>query len=228
MSASAWLEATVDALKPLAGTADADAMARYMKGVAPFLGITTPQRRAALRTAWRPLDPLAAEEVAVAARALWALPEREYQYAACELIGRHVRSLPATFLGDPLEYLITTKAWWDTVDLLETNAIVPLVTGYPELVAVMWTWLGSDDRWLVRSAIQHQRGRKADTDFARLYAMCDHVATEREFFIAKAVGWALREACRWDRAGVADFVTSHPSLSAVARREATRGLAASR
>lgn len=224
----AWVDATVDALTPLAGSADAEAMAAYMKDIAPFLGIKTPERRAAQRAAWHPLPPLTVEDVGIAAQELWSLPEREFHYAACELVGRHVTALPPTFLLDPLQTLITTKAWWDTVDLMETNAVVPLVTRHPELVDVMWAWLDSGDRWLVRTAIQHQRGRKAETDVARLYAMCDRVATEREFFVAKAVGWALRDACRWDRSGVADFVARHPDLSPVAMREATRGLAATR
>jgi 3-methyladenine DNA glycosylase AlkD len=54
--------------------------------------------------------------------------------------------------------------------------------------------------------------------------MCDRYATDREFFIAKAIGWALRDVTRWDAPAVQRFVDSHPDLSAVARREARRGL----
>jgi 3-methyladenine DNA glycosylase AlkD len=103
--------------------------------------------------------------------------------------------------------------------------VSPLTKRNPQLVGLMWQWLDSGDRWLIRAAIQHQRGRKEDTDFDLLYAMCDRHAPEREFWIAKAIGWALRDVTRWDPAGVAAFVDAHPGLSSVARREALRGLA---
>lgn len=223
-----WVDATVAALRPLADPTKAEPMSRYMKGIAPFLGIPTPLRRTTLRGAWRGLAPLDPPALAAVARALWSLPEREYHYSACDLIARHARMLPSAFIHDPLRDLITTNAWWDTVDSLETAAVVPIVSRDPGLVPLMWEWLSSDDIWLVRTAIQHQRGRKQETDLPRLYAMCHEVAARREFFVAKAVGWALRDASRLDPTGVRAFVTAHPDLSAVARREAERGLAAAR
>ena len=225
--AATWVDATVEALQPLAGTGDARAMRAYMKDVAPFLGIPTPMRRSAQRAAWAHLPALAEDEVATASRTLWALPEREYQYAACDLVGRHVRALTGGFVRDPVQDLLTTKPWWDTVDTLGSMAVTPLVDRHPELVDLMWAWLDSGDRWLVRAAIQHQRGLKDRTDLERLLAMCDRFAADREFFVAKAIGWALRDATRWDAPAVQRFVDDHPSLSAVARREATRGLSRS-
>jgi 3-methyladenine DNA glycosylase AlkD len=91
----------------------------------------------------------------------------------------------------------------------------------------MWSWWESGDRWLVRAAIQHQRGLRERTDLDRLFAMCDGYAADREFFIAKAIGWALRDASAWAPELVQAFVDAHPDLSAVARREAVRGLARS-
>lgn len=226
-SADAWVDATIDALTPLSDPSKAGPMAAYMKGVAPFLGLTTPERRSALKEAWAELGAIDEATLRDAAYELWALPEREFQYAACDLIDRQRRRLSAGFLVDPIQPLLTTKPWWDTVDSLESAAICPVTARHPELVDLMWQWLDSGDRWLIRAAIQHQRGRKEDTDFALLYAMCDRFAAEREFFIAKAIGWALRECTRWDRAGVQAFVDGHPDLSAVARREAVRGLARS-
>lgn len=222
--ADAWVAAAHDALVPLADPERAVPMRAYMKDVAPFLGISTPQRRSALRAAWKPLRQPDASILAEVARRLWAMPEREFAYAACDLLARHHRLLPSSFLLDPVRDLITTAPWWDTVDSLETAAVVPIVERDPTLVDVMWEWLGSDDRWLVRTAVQHQRGLRDRTDFALLYAMCDRVATNREFFVAKAVGWALRDASAWDRDGVQRFVDDHPALPAVARREAVRGI----
>lgn len=222
-----WVEATITALAPLADPERAGPMAAYMKGVAPFLGVMTPERRRALRAAWAPLPTPTADDVATVSCALWALPEREYQYAACDLIARHVKALPAGFVADPVQDLLTTVPWWDTVDSLGSAAITPLVARDPANVELMWTWLDSGDRWLIRAAIQHQRGLKESTDLDRLLTMCDRFADDREFFIAKAIGWALRDVTAWDPAAVQSFVDRHPDLSPVARREATKGLSRS-
>lgn len=223
-TADAWVDATVAALAPLASAPDASAMQAYMKDVAPFLGVQTPDRRRALRAAWTGLDALDADSTAAVARALWALPEREYQYAACDLLAREQRRLPGAFLADPVQALLTERPWWDTVDALGTAIVTPLVQRHPEQVDLMWSWWDSDDRWLVRAAIQHQRGLKERTDLDRLFTMCDRYATDREFFIAKAIGWALRDVTRWAPDAVQRFVDEHPDLSTVARREATKGL----
>lgn len=221
---AAWVEATNTALTPLADSSSARAMQAYLKDVAPFLGIKAPARRAAQRTAWRGLPALSPSEVAATARALWALPEREYQYAACDLLAHQAGRLPGPFVVDPLETLLTDRPWWDTVDALGTAAVTPIVRRHPDQVATMWRWLDSGDRWLIRAAIQHQRGLKEGTDTARLLAMCEPFAADREFFIAKAIGWALRDVAGWDAPTVQQFVDDHPELSPVARREALRGL----
>jgi 3-methyladenine DNA glycosylase AlkD len=224
---AAWVGASVEALAPLADTSRAPAMQAYMKDVAPFLGVATPVRRHALRAAWSGLAPLDEAGVSRAARTLWALPEREYQYAACDLLARHGRVLTGRFVADPVQDLVTTRPWWDTVDSLGTAAITPLVARHPAQVDLMWAWLDSGDRWLIRAAIQHQRGLKDTTDLDRLFAMCERFTTEREFFIAKAIGWALRDVTRWNPRAVQQFVDEHPELSPVARREAMRGLSRS-
>jgi len=222
--AEAYVDAAVAALEPLADPGKAAPMRRYLKDVAPFLGVTTPDRRAALKTAWSDLADLDEPELGRACDELWGLPEREYQYAGCDLVDRHRRRLSAAFVADPIERLLTTKPWWDTVDSLESAAICPVTARHPELVDLMWQWLDSGDRWLIRAAIQHQRGRKEATDLAVLFTMCDRYAEDREFFIAKAIGWALRDVTRWDPAAVQSFLDQHPTLSPVARREAIRGL----
>lgn len=219
-----WVDATTSALAPLADAAAGRDMQRYMKDVAPFLGIHTPPRRTALRVAWSALPPLDGDGVREVATALWALPEREYAYAACDLISRHARSLPADFVTDPVEALLQDRPWWDTVDSLGSAGITPLVARHPDLVEVMWRWWDSGDRWLIRAAIQHQRGLRQRTDVPRLIAMCDRYAADREFFIAKAIGWALRDLSAFDPAAVQSFLDRHPDISAVARREAVRGL----
>lgn len=224
-SCTAWTAATVAALEPLADADRAVPMAAYMKHVAPFLGIAATPRRRAQREAWAGLPAPDEAELARTARELWSLPEREYQYAAGDLVARHARRLSSAFLADPVEELLTARPWWDTVDLLGSAAVTPLVARDPGLVATMWRWLQSGDRWLARAAVQHQRGLGERTDVDLLLAMCDRASGDRESFAAKAVGWALRDASRLAPDLVQRFLDEHPALPAVARREAVRGLA---
>jgi 3-methyladenine DNA glycosylase AlkD len=217
-----WVTATRAALAPLANPERAPAMSAYMKNVAPFLGVPAPERREAQRLAWSPLAVPTSGEVAETASRLFALPEREYAYAACDLVAQQQRVLDEGFLAEPLERLLLTRPWWDTVDALVNAAVCPLTRRHPQLVDLMWQWWKSGDRWLVRAAIGHQRARKAQTDLELLFAMCDGYASDREFFIAKAIGWALRDVSTYFPDQVRSFVEAHADLSPVARREALR------
>lgn len=220
-----WVTATIACLSPLACEPRGRAMRRYMKDAAPFLGIPTPDRRKAQDAAWKALPVPSADDVASIVRSLWALDEREYQYSACDVLARTQKRLPGSFLEEPVQALLTTKPWWDTVDSLGSAVVTPLVASHPDQVSLMWQWCDSGDRWLIRAALQHQRGRREDTDLDRLLNMCAQHASDREFFVAKAIGWALRDVTNWNPEVVAAFLESHPTLSPVARREATRGLA---
>jgi 3-methyladenine DNA glycosylase AlkD len=215
-----------DALTPLADPARAEPMRAYMKNIAPYLGIGTPERRGALRPLFKAWSEPSQEELGDVARLLWAQPEREYHYAACDVIAKYQIVVDATFLHDHVEFLLTTKPWWDTVDALGTAIVTPLVARNQPLVDTMWTWIRGDNMWLTRAAIQHQRGLKQDTDVPRLVAMCDARSADREFFLAKAVGWALRDLAHIDVVAATTFLADHPSLPPVAKREAVRGLTA--
>ena len=220
----AWVDATTQALTPLADPAAAIGMKQYMKDVAPYLGIPTPARRTALRSAWKPLPALDQRNLGRFAKAMWQLPEREYQYAAIDAIDRYRGELSPAFLINPVKTLVTTKPWWDTVDSLGSAAITPLVINHPELTATMWEWLRSGNIWLARAAIQHQRGKKDETDLQLLFDMCEVHITDREFWIAKAIGWALRDASAIWPQDVQAFIDRHPDIAPVARREAQRGI----
>ena len=222
------------ALEPLADRTRAEQMQAYMKDVAPFLGISTPSRRASVRPILRSLDVPSEEHLGALVRKLWGLDEREYHYAACDLLAHFNKHTSHDFLVGHVEFLVTTKSWWDTVDCLGSAIITPLVARNQELVATMWVWLRDANIWLRRAAIQHQRGLKQHTDVPRLVAMCEERAADKEFFVAKAVGWALRDLAHLDATAATEFLARHDGvefaapLSAVARREAVRGLNAVR
>lgn len=201
-------------------------MEAYMKHVAPFLGVRSGDRRRALRAAWRDLATPTNDELGDACLELVNLREREYSYAAYDLIDRYIDVADETFLIEYLQDLLITKPWWDTVDGLVSAGVSPLCKRY-DARAVVWQWSGSGDRWLVRAAIQHERGWKTDTDVDFVLELCGVHADSKEFFVAKAIGWALRDLARLEPRSVRRFLREHPELSGVAVREARRGLATS-
>lgn len=215
----------VDLLAALRGAADparAADMTRYMRGQFAFLGIPTPRRRELarpLRAASRRWD--ATDLLAVVDR-LWDEPEREHAYVACDLLRARARVLAPRHLPH-LRRLVQLRSWWDTVDSL-VPVVGDLVARNAELVPTMSAWVDDDDHWVVRVALLHQLGRKGAADTDRLFDACARRATDREFFVRKAIGWALRDAARSFPAEVLAFVDAHPELSGLSRREATRHL----
>jgi len=215
----------VAAFEPLADGQRAASMRAYMKDVTPFLGLSAAVRRAAQAKVWRALPEPTQAQLCAAAAGLRELAAREYHYAAAEMWGRWESLLAAERLDADVRVALLHVPWWDTVDLLGTQVITPMVRRHPHLVSVMWDWNSSADQWLVRASIQHQRGLRQDTDIDRLLAMCTPHVADRRFFVAKAIGWALRDTCALDPVAVRQFVQTHPELPAGHRREADRGLA---
>ena len=222
-----WSKTVVDATKKaLAAHSNpmrADGAAKYMKNIAPFLGIATPERRAFTKAAWKELPQPTSDDLGSAALALFALAEREYHYAACDLIEKFIASTDEYFIAEYLEPLLITKSWWDSVDALVNAGVSPLCHRY-DASDIINEWSSSDNIWLVRAAIGHQRGWKKDTDIKRVFEICHQHWDEKEFFIAKAIGWALRDITRLNPKSVRDFLQRHPSPNTVATREAQRGL----
>jgi 3-methyladenine DNA glycosylase AlkD len=213
-----------DAYRPAADPVRAASAAAYMRDQFTFLGLSMPQLarldRAVVGGLARPTET----DLAAVARACWARPEREYQYFACAYLRRHV-AVGSPDLLPTLRVLITTKSWWDTVDSLAASTVGPLVAAHPVLVSTMDEWAVDDDIWLVRTAILHQLRFRQRTDANRLLRYCAQQASHRDFFVRKAIGWALREYSRTDPAGVRSFVEEHRTeLAPLSVREALKHL----
>jgi 3-methyladenine DNA glycosylase AlkD len=196
----------------------------YMKDIAPFIGVATPERRSLVKKIAKELPKPSCAELGATARKLWKLEEREFQYAANDLIDIHIAVADKNFLAEYVEYLLITKPWWDTVDGLGSVAVLPLTDKYG-CEKLVHKWNKSSNMWLNRAAIQHQRGRKYETDVKLILKYCDNHSDSNEFFIVKAIGWALRDLAKIAPRDVRDFLKSHPDLGRVAVREAERGLA---
>ncbi|MBL7965012.1 MAG: DNA alkylation repair protein [Flavobacteriales bacterium] len=198
-------------------------MHAYMKGIASFFGIKTPVRRAILKAhlAIHGGPPL--EELPSIARSAFAQPEREWHYVAVDLLMKEARKLGPAHL--PLvEELIITKSWWDTVDALAANVAGVILKGHPKEVA-KWNkrWIASPDLWLNRTAILFQLKWKEDTDRELLFANIRKHAAHPDFFIRKAIGWALRAYAETGPDAVKTFVKV-TRLAPLSMREALRKL----
>ncbi|WP_130439789.1 DNA alkylation repair protein [Streptomyces sp. BK239] len=218
------LERLTAAYAAAADSGRAAAMRAYMKDVTPFLGLPTPERRALSRTVLAGTPrPDETDCTAIALRC-WVLPEREYHYFAVDYLRRHVGCCTSGFLP-VARHLVTTVPWWDTVDLLAAHVVGALVAADPRLRAEMDAWIADDDLWLARTALLHQLRHKERTDADRLFAYCLRQAGHSDFFIRKAIGWALREYAKTSPEAVRSFLDHEGRrLSPLSLREATKNL----
>lgn len=209
-------------LESVADPAASAAMAAYMKHRFEFFGVKTPQRRAITKPTMAAARSASADQLIEFARACWDEPEREFQYVAQDMLGANVARLESRHLTD-IRDLVTTRSWWDTVDALASWSVGGLVRADRTLANEMDRWIDDDDIWVARSAILHQLRWKEATDADRLFAYAERRASDPEFFIRKAIGWALRQYARTDPDAVRAFVDTH-ELSGLTRREALKHL----
>jgi 3-methyladenine DNA glycosylase AlkD len=198
-------------------------MKRYMRDQFEYLGIKTP-RLVDLRKQFYAENGLPElSDLDVIVRDLWKLPEREFQYVANGLIGKFENQLPEDFI-ETLEYLMVTKSWWDTVDTIAGGVLGLHFKRFPKTKKkYLSKWRKSDNFWLRRACILFQLDYKEDTDFDLLCDIIRENLGSKEFFINKAIGWALRQYTRVDPQGVKKFVKETP-LHPLSAREALKWL----
>lgn len=216
------------ALSAAADPARAEGMRAYLKSALPCYGVYTPAMRAIWRDVFDRCPLGSAGDWRDTVLALWdGATHREERYAAIALTGhRRYRDhqVPAAL---PLyDHLVVTGAWWDLVDVVATGRVGPLVRAHPgDLVPVVRAWAADDDLWRRRTAVLHQVGAKSRTDVALLRDCLEPNLGRREFFLRKAVGWALRDYARTDPEWVRAYVCQHEDrLSGLSRREAMKHL----
>jgi len=214
------------ALRPLADAVQAVPMRAYMLDQFAFLGIRATPRRQALRGLPR-LKTWTAPKLLALAESLWELPEREFQYVAVDLLSIHHKQLDLDSLPRLLQ-LVQRKSWWDTVDGLAGvvgDAVLQAQIDTRDGQSAMDACLVHSNLWVRRVAMLHQLGWKEKTDEARLLRYALTLAPETEFFIRKAIGWALRDYARSKPKVVRAFLSAHAQhLSGLTRREAGKHL----
>lgn len=196
-------------------------MEKYMRNQFPFLGIQTTKRRELMRNFYKETGILKADYNEGFVAELWALPEREFQYAALDYMVRVLAKLSKVHLPE-LERLVTTKSWWDTVDVIAPKAVGRIAADEPEVIKeTIEAWAYGDDLWLRRAAILFQLKYKQATDEALLFRYCRENADSREFFIQKAIGWALREYSKTNPKSVKRLIETTP-LAKLSVREGSK------
>ncbi len=222
MSVAPLVSAIRDALRDAADAERAPGMQAYMKSPMPFRGVPVPSVRSIAKAALRAHPLLTLDELAAAVRTLWDEAEfREERYAASALLATKIGTGRLELV--PLyEHLATTGAWWDHVDDL-AHRIADLHDAHPpETAAIVRRWSTDADLWLRRLAIISQLGRRDRVDPALLTQVIEPNIADREFFIRKAIGWALREYARVEPEWVRTFVAAHDDLSGLSKREALK------
>jgi len=198
-------------------------MQAYMKTEMPFYGVQKPGRTEVLRHLRSEFAPGDRGEYETLVIALWELPHREEKYLAQGVAVEFKEFIVPDSLPIYRRFVVE-GAWWDFVDETATHMIRELVLNYPsEVWPVVDSWNDHEDMWLRRTSIICQIGTKERTDADRLFRFCERRMHEQQFFIRKAIGWALREYARTDPGAVARFASEHrEDLSGLSFREATK------
>jgi 3-methyladenine DNA glycosylase AlkD len=222
------VDAVRQELRALADPAKAEPMRAYMKSEMPYLGVAMPLHRQACKRLFRLHRPPTFEVWRDTALALWRPAEyREERYCAINLVNDPLFESFRDREALPLyREMIVTGAWWDLVDAVAPYRLGALLERYPRgMATTMRQWAAGRDIWKRRAAIISQLKRKQATDVELLFDTMEPSLAEREFFLRKAIGWALREHAKTDPAVVIDYVeTNRARLSPLSRREALRNV----
>ncbi|MDI2033162.1 DNA alkylation repair protein [Paenarthrobacter nitroguajacolicus] len=195
----------------------------YMKSDMPSHGVRVPDVRRIAKAAAKEFPPSAPEELRSAVLTLWReAAAREERYAAIDLTG--LPMVKDDLLMLPVyEEIIRTGAWWDLVDGVSHRICALLLAHKDEMTPLMLQWAQDADMWIRRAAITAQLGAKAATDTALLARVITANLADQDFFIRKAIGWALREYSKTNPGWVSDFVEENVgALSPLSAREAMR------
>jgi 3-methyladenine DNA glycosylase AlkD len=214
----------------MAAAADPERAARmqaYMKSTMPYYGLRLPQVRVICRQVFEG-ESMTCDEWRRTILDLWrGAHRREERYAAqCLLRMKRHQGCLGPHDMPMLEELVVSGAWWDLVDEL-AMVVGDLLAKYPrEIRPLMHRWSTDPNLWKRRVSIICQLRFKAKTDLDLLYANIEPNLADRDFFIRKAIGWALRQYAWTDLKEVERYVREHEvELSGLSKREALKNLA---
>ena len=215
------VEELVKELKALANPDDAVAMKAYMKNKFEFLGVKTLARRKLTKTFFKQGTDFVIDWNFI--NEAWNNPYRELQYTALDYLESRKKLLTPSDLPR-LKKLAQTKSWWDTIDFLD-RLVGSIIARFPETKEIILAWSCDEDIWLRRLAIDHQLLRKKETDTELLENILVNNLGQTEFFINKAIGWALRDYSKTNPDWVRDFIERYRAeMVALSIREGSKYL----
>jgi len=203
----------------------AASMAAYMKTDTPFYGVQKAGRLPVHREMVRRFPPGNRADYRSAVRALWSQPHREERYLAIDYASSFPQYITVSSL--PLyRRMIVDGAWWDLVDSIAIHLVGHvLMHQRASTTSKVAAWIDDPNLWLRRTSIIGQIGHKGATDTDLLFEACRRCMHEKEFFIRKAIGWALRDYAKTNPTEVRRFAVAHRTeLSGLSFREATKHL----
>jgi 3-methyladenine DNA glycosylase AlkD len=196
-------------------------MAKYMKNHFPFFGIKSKEREVLFKQFLKENPPPQLEEAQTVAWELYTQPDRECHYCAIALMA-HIKKQWTVETIDFFEKLIIHQSWWDSVDYISGELVSEYFKKYPfQKQAITARWMASNNIWLQRVCLIFQLKYKKQTDTALLVSFIRQLNGSKEFFIQKAIGWALRQYARTDAAWVQHFAETTP-LMPLSKREALK------
>jgi 3-methyladenine DNA glycosylase AlkD len=197
-------------------------MANYLKNHFTFFGIKTEQRRTIFKSNYEKYKLEIKSNFREIAWELFQKQEREFHQCAIDLLQIEWKK---NYLIEDIQFiekLITTYSWWDSVDTIAKYFLGGYLKQFPqETYKVIERFSSSSNLWLNRSAILFQLSYKEKTNFDLLKSECEKHKNSNEFFIQKAIGWALRDYSRFNPTGVKEYVLS-TQLKPLSTREAIR------
>ena len=201
----------------------AESMGKYMRDKFNFLGIRGPKRTELFKK-YFPTARKTKEIDWNFIETCWNKEEREFQYAVVYYLKAMQKFLKKGDISK-LKYLVVTKSWWDTVDLL-SKIIGDVVNRNKELKTLMLEWSKKENNiWLRRVAILHQLSFKENVDKLLLETILEDNLSDGEFFINKAIGWALRDYSKVNPEWVRKFIEKNGSdMANLSLREASKYL----
>jgi len=200
------------------------AMAKYMRNYFSFYGIKTDQRRLVFKSIWSENQIEVSAHSREIALQLFLKPERELHYCGLEILIKQLKRNYRIEDIQLIEKLLITNSWWDSVDTISKNILGQYLLEHPqEIEKVIERFSNSDNMWLNRSAILFQLGFKQKTNFDLLKSECEKHKNSNEFFIQKAIGWALREYAKTNPQAVKNYV-ANTNLKNLSQKEALKNI----
>jgi 3-methyladenine DNA glycosylase AlkD len=216
-----YLEPLIQIFRDAADPEKGRKMSHYLKDQFPCLGLDKTIRDFLFKDFISIYGYPERKELFLIVKALWELPEREFQAIGIQILQKFKKSLCEDDIKH-IEGLITTKSWWDTVDPLSTWLCGEYFLLFPENKGkITQQWVSGSNLWLKRAALLFQLKYKDKTDTSLLEVYIRRLAQEKEFFIRKAIGWVLREYSKTEPEWVRSFLRNN-EVSSLSFREAKK------